>query len=176
MDKFVNLLFLFSHRACSNVQLVVLCSAFGDLFKATLAMLLHPGSYNSLYANEEEKEFNNVRHQKVIVNKDSKIASVWEIVKHMVDTSYGLVGQVVVFVNDVTEPNLLHNHLRKWRVKTPKLAPENLKDECLGNFRAWVVVTLLDEESDFHLLENDLEHHFNFEASQVDTYAVNMNV
>ncbi|GKD06322.1 hypothetical protein Tco_1181296 [Tanacetum coccineum] len=109
--------------------------AFGDLFKATLARLLHPGNYNSLYANEEEKEFNNVRHQKGIVNKDYKIAIFWEIVKHIVDTSYGLVGQVIVFANDVTEPNLLHNHL-KWRVKTPKLAPENLKDEfwqCFNN-------------------------------------------
>ncbi|GKC07750.1 hypothetical protein Tco_0999360 [Tanacetum coccineum] len=38
--------------------------ACGDLFKATLATLLHPGSYNLLYANEEENEFN-VTNQKV---------------------------------------------------------------------------------------------------------------
>ncbi|PWA51163.1 hypothetical protein CTI12_AA465770 [Artemisia annua] len=192
-----------------------------------------PNLYNSLYCNGEEREFTNVRHEKVVVNEDSKVVIVGRIMDDMIGRSQGIVEQVVVFVNQVTDPNLLHQHLIKWGVKTPRLAPADQRDDYLVDFRAGRgsvlitsdrmplgydvskpvgviffdiptvpreasqpepdyslfhhiagragksndrigrVVTLLDQASDFHLLDN-IEQHFDFQASQVDRYGVNM--
>ncbi|GJY09169.1 reverse transcriptase domain-containing protein [Tanacetum coccineum] len=128
---------------------------------------MHPGSYNSLYANEEEKEFNNWRV------KTPKLAP-----ENLKDGS-ARAGRArgVMFPRSSLFPSLVViSFVLVLLSKSNSMTSLPRQERILSRNRITVVVTLLDEESDFHLLENDLEYHFYFEASQVDTYAVNMNV